>query len=158
MKTFKLKKEWNWVLIVLFFALSIFNTWFGLLGFLCMGSPILHALKGNGRRHCSRYCPRGSFLGRFMRKISLGNTLPRFMSRKGFRHFLLVLMMSMLSLGIYHAGGDWHKIAFTLFRFMGVSFLFGIVLGFFFKGKSWCAICPMGHAANLITDIRKKAA
>ena len=93
-----------------------------------------------------------------MRKISLGNTLPSFMRTRMFRHILLALMVTMLTLGIYHAWGSWYKVAFTLFRFMGVSFLFGILLGFFFKGKSWCAICPMGHAASLITTARQKIA
>lgn len=156
MKLASLPRKWHWVFIVLFFALSIVNTWFGLLGLICMGSPIVHALKGNGRRHCTKFCPRGSFLGTFMKYISFDRSLPGFMKKKKFRHAVLILMISMLMLGMYHSGGNPHKIAFTLFRFMGVSFLFGIMMGVFFKPKSWCTVCPMGHAATLITDVKKR--
>ena len=152
----KLPRKWHWTLIVMFFTLSIFNTWFGLLGIICMGSPIAQALKGNGRIHCTKYCPRGSFLSTFLNKISFRNSLPRFMTTKNFRNSLLILMGLMLSTGMYHAWGDMQKIAFTLFRFMGVSFLFGIMLGIFFKPKAWCSICPMGHASNLITGVKRK--
>jgi len=123
-----------------------------------MGAPLFLALKGKGRRHCTHYCPRGSFLETFLKSISLDNSLPRFMKTKMFRHIMLVLMMTMFSFGIYHAWGDLYKIAFTIFRFMGVSFLFGLVLGFFTKPKSWCSICPMGHASTLISKKVKKTA
>lgn len=158
MKFLKIPRKFHWVLIVMFFALSIVNTWFGLLGIICMGSPIAHAVKGNGRKHCTKYCPRGSFLATFMKRISFDNSLPAFMKKKSFRHILLGLMVVMLTLGISHAWGDAYRIAFTLFRFMGVSFLFGIFLGIVFKPKSWCTICPMGHASTLITEVRRKTA
>jgi hypothetical protein len=150
-------KDLRWIVILSFFALSIVNIWFGLLGFLCMAGPFYHAVKGRGGRyHCKHHCPRGSFFSNILSRISLGNTMPRFMATKKFRHGLLAFMMVMFTLGMVHAGGDPGKIAFTMFRFMGVSFIVGILLGFFYKPKSWCAVCPMSHGAtlldNLITD------
>ncbi len=149
------KQDLKWIVIVSFFALSIYNIWFGLFGMLCMGAPIYHALRGRGRHHCKHHCPRGSFMSNVVRKISLGYRMPKFMATKTFRHVLLSLMVVMLTLGMIHTGGDPKKIAFTLFRFMGVSFIFGIMLGVIFKSKSWCAVCPMGHASVLITDLVK---
>ena len=152
------KQDLRWIIIVSFFTLSIINVWFGLLGILCMTAPLYHAIRGRGRHHCRYHCPRGSFMNNIIRRISLGYSMPRFMATKTFRHILLGTMVIMLSLGLWHSGGDAKKIAFILFRFMGISFIFGSLLGIIFKSKSWCAVCPMGHAAVLITDIRKKKA
>ena len=147
------KQDLRWIIIISFFALSIYNIWFGLFGMVCMGAPIYHALRGRGKHHCRKHCPRGSFMSNVVRKISLGNRMPRFMGTRTFRHILLGMMVVMLTLGMIHTGGDPKKIAFTLFRFMAVSFLFGTTLGVVFKSRSWCAVCPMGHASVLITDL-----
>ena len=144
-------KDVRWIVIVSFFILSIINVWFGLLGFICMGLPIYQALRGRGKIHCTNHCPRGSFLSKIVSKISFRNKIPKFMTTKGFRHLVLSLMMIMLTISMVHSGGDPKKIAFGIFRLMGISFIFGIVMGIFYKPKSWCAICPMGHATNLIT-------
>lgn len=152
------KRDYKWIIIVGFFILSIVNIWFGLLGLLCMAAPLYHALRGRGRHHCKHHCPRGSFMSNIIRRVSLGNSLSRFMRTRRFRHILLAVMVMMLTAGLLHSGGDPRRIAFTLFRFMGVSFMVGSLLGIFFKGKSWCAVCPMGHAAVLITDLKRRAA
>lgn len=149
-------KEIRWVIIVGFFVLSMVNIWFGLLGFICMGLPIVQALMGKGKVHCQHHCPRGSFLGKVVSKISLRNSIPKFMLTNKFRNGVLILMGIMLTISMIHSGGELKKIAFGLFRLMGISFIVGIVMGIFYKPKSWCAICPMGHACNLITNAQNK--
>ena len=156
LKNSKKIKDFRWIIILSFFTLSIVNIWFGLLGFLCMASPFYHALRGRGGRyHCKHHCPRGSFFSNLLSRISLGNTMPRFMATKGFRNGLLAFMIIMFTLGMSHTGGDPRKIAFVMFRFMGASFIVGILLGFFYKGKSWCAVCPMSHGATMIDNLIK---
>ena len=83
------------------------------------------------------------------------NNLPKFMRTKNFKNALLMLMITMLTLSIIHSGGQIDKIAFALFRFMLASFVVGVLMGVFFKPRSWCQVCPMGHATGLITDIKK---
>ncbi|NMA83063.1 MAG: 4Fe-4S binding protein [Epulopiscium sp.] len=144
--------KWSWIIIILFFVLSILDIRFGLLGFLCMLAPMYHALRGRGKVHCSSYCPRGSFLGKFLSKLSFQNTLPKWMRSKIFKHILLFIMMILFSTSLYHAGWDYLNIAFAIFRFMLTSFIVGILIGVFFKPRSWCQICPMGHATGLIRD------
>ncbi len=151
----KSHQSWSWIIIVSFFILSVYNVYFGLLGIVCMIMPIFHALRGRGKIHCFAYCPRGSFLGRFLEKFSMQNNLPKFMRSKKFKNFLLTLMVAMLTLSIIHSGGQIDKIAFALFRFMLASFVVGVIMGVFFKPRSWCQVCPMGHATGLITDIKK---
>ena len=154
-KKIKSHQSWSWILIITFFLLSILDIRFGILGFICMGAPIYHALRGRGKIHCSKYCPRGSFLGKFLSYISFNNTLPRFMRTNKFKNVLLLIMITMLTLSIIHSNFVFEKIAFSLFRFMGVSFILGIALGIFYKPRSWCQICPMGHGTALINNIKK---
>ncbi|ERJ11837.1 4Fe-4S binding protein [Haloplasma contractile] len=150
MKNYKSHMKWSWVIIVSFFVLSIYNIWFGLFGFVCMLTPMVHALRGKGKLHCAKHCPRGSFLGKWLPYMSLNKRLPKFMTKKPFKHGVLIFMILMLSFSLYHSGFEPKKVAMSLFRFMGASFIVGILLGVIYKPRSWCAICPMGHATGLI--------
>ncbi len=148
--------HWSWIIIVSFFALSVVNIWFGLFGFLCMGMPIYHALRGKGKVHCAKYCPRGSFLGKFLSSISLYKTLPKFMRSKGFKNFLLIFMLAMFSVSLYHSQLVPIKVAKAIFRLMFASFIVGNIMGIIFRPRSWCQVCPMGHGTALIKNAKEK--
>ncbi len=120
------------------------------------GRSMYHALKGEGKIHCSKYCPRGSFLGKFLQRLSLQNQLPAYMRTRMAKNILLGVMMTVFSISMIHTGFVFEKMAFALFRFMGMSFVIGILMGVFFKPRSWCVVCPMGHGAGLISESRKK--
>lgn len=145
--------KWSWIIIVSFFVLSIIDFRFGILGIVCMTAPIYHALRGRGKIHCSHYCPRGSFLGKFLQRISFNNTVPKWMRSKLAKHILLGLMVTLLTISMIHSKGNFSMIAFSLFRFMGASFIVGIIMGVIFKPRSWCQVCPMGHATGLIKNV-----
>ena len=151
----KTHMKWSWVLIVSFFVLSILDIRFGILGVICIGAPIYHALKGRGKIHCSKYCPRGSFLGKFLANISFNNNLPKGINTKTFKNILLVLMIAMFGISLFHAGLDYKKIAFSIFRLMLSSFVIGILMGVIFRPRSWCIVCPMGHATGLIKKAKE---
>lgn len=142
--------KWSWIFMVGFLTLSIIDFRFGILGFICMGAPIYHALRGRGKIHCSKYCPRGSLLGVFLKNLSFKRTMPRFMVTKTFKNGLLIVMLSVFTFAMYHTGGDPAKIAFAMFRFMTTSLIIGLLMGVIFKPRSWCAVCPMGHGTVLI--------
>ncbi|QCX32631.1 4Fe-4S binding protein [Caloramator sp. E03] len=146
-------QSWSWILLIIFLILSIINYKFGLLGIICMSAPLYHAIRGNGKIHCSHYCPRGSLLGKFLSNMSLKNKLPDWMRSSLFKNIILTIMLVMLSISMYHAnhkGFNLLKTGFALFRFMTASLLVGIIMGIFFKPRSWCQICPMGHSTALI--------
>ena len=117
----------------------------------CLAAELLQGREGKVARKAAW----GAFLGKFLEKLSMQNNLPKFMKTKKFKNALLTLMVVMLSLSIIHSGGQIDKIAFALFRFMFASFVVGVLMGVFFKPRSWCQVCPMGHATGLITDIKK---
>ncbi|RKD31570.1 4Fe-4S binding protein [Thermohalobacter berrensis] len=142
--------SWSWIIMVSFLLLGILDIRFGIFGFVCMGAPIYHAIRGRGKVHCAKYCPRGSLLGKFLARISLQNSLPKWMRTKTFKNILLTLMITVFSISLYHAGWNFKRIAFSVFRFMSMSLAIGIIMGVIYKPRSWCQVCPMGHATGLI--------
>lgn len=159
-KSTKSHMKWSWIIIITFFVLGIIDIRFGILGALCMGMPLYHAFKGRGKIHCSKYCPRGSFLGKFLSKISLGHTLPPWLRTKKAKNILLTIMLtvfaSVMTYAIIVHGFYFPVIAKVFYRFMLMSFIVGIVMGIFFKPRSWCQVCPMGHGTALIKDYQTK--
>ncbi len=65
--------KWAWTIMIGFLTLGIVDFRFGILGFVCMGAPMYHALRGRGKVHCQKFCPRGSLLGRMLEKVSMQN-------------------------------------------------------------------------------------
>lgn len=146
----KSHQKWSWILMILFITLSIVNIKFGLLRLICMTVPMYHAIRGRGKIHCSHYCPRGSLLGNFLKHLHLNANMPQFMKGKAAKNILLGLMIIMFTISLIHAGPNINKIAFSIFRLMTASLLLGIIMGIIFKPRTWCRVCPMGHATALI--------
>ncbi|AKL94107.1 hypothetical protein CACET_c05970 [Clostridium aceticum] len=147
---------WSWIFMVLFFTLSIIDIRFGILGLLCMGTPIYLAVGGGGKVHCAKYCPRGSMLGVFIDKISFKRNLPSSFKTKTVKNIMLVWMIGMFTISLIMAGGDFTKTAFAIVRMMTVSTVVGIMMGILFQPRSWCVVCPMGYATGLIQESQKK--
>ena len=150
--------EWSWIIMIAFIILSVLDIRFGLGAVLCMTTPMIHALKGRGKIHCSHYCPRGSLFGKFLSNLSFRNTLPAFMRTNGFKHGLLALMVVMLSISLYHHHSSVFMVGMALFRFMVASLAVGTLIGVIFQPRSWCQVCPMGHATGLIATYQKNKA
>ena len=149
---------WSWVIMIVFLALSVLDLRFGLGAVFCMTIPMIHALRGHGKIHCSHYCPRGSLFGKFLQRVSMRNSLPAFMRSNTFKNALLSLMVIMLTLSLAHNHESIQAIGMALFRFMAASLAVGLLLGVFYQPRSWCQVCPMGHATSLIANYQKKAA
>ncbi len=148
--------SWSWIFMVLFFTLSIVDIRFGILGLLCMLTPIYLAIRGGGRVHCAKYCPRGSLFGIFLEKISFKNNLPKQINNKLVKNLMLVWMMGMFSISLVLAGGDLTKSAYAIVRMMTMSTVVGIMMGVIFKPRSWCVICPMGYSTGMIEAHQKR--
>jgi len=148
--------SWSWIFIVLFFTLGVIDIRFGILGLICMTVPIYLALRGGGKVHCAKYCPRGSMLGSFLQKFSLNNNLPKYINNKKVKNIMLAWMIIMFSISLIIASGDFTQTALAIYRMMAMSTLVGIVMGVIFKPRSWCVICPMGYATGLIEQSQKK--
>ncbi len=144
MKKVSSHQHWTWSVMLLFIMLAILDIRFGLLGFACIGAPLYHAARGHGKVHCSKYCPRGSLLGRFLQRISFGNNLPDTWRSQVVKHALVVLMLAMFGLSLSHAlqsPNPLTAVAFATFRLMMASLVVGIIMGVVFKPRSWCQVC-----------------
>jgi len=152
-------QHWTWSVMLLFIMLSVLDIRFGLLGFACIGAPLYHAARGHGKVHCSKYCPRGSLLGRFLQRISWGNSLPASWRSPMVKHALVALMLAMFGFSLSHAllsPRPVAAVAFATFRLMMVSLVVGMIMGVVFKPRSWCQICPMGHGTALISKAQQR--
>jgi hypothetical protein len=140
------------------------NFWhpFGLYGLVCMFTPIIIALAGRSKQHCARVCPRGSFLGFFLRKVSLGLKKPAFMRRRWFRWALWGAMMGsffvMLVITIATVRQDFIAVlGWRILIFMEIATGLAIVFGILFTPRAWCTVCPMGFTTgNLRALLAKK--
>jgi polyferredoxin len=141
--------------MIVFILLSIVDIRFGFLGFVCIGTPIYHALRGRGKIHCSKFCPRGSILGKFLQEISFEKNLPKSVRTKKVKNILLSLMIVMFGISLYHAFNSPNvikAIGFGVFRLMMSSLVLGVIMGVIFKPRSWCQVCPMGYGTALIKE------
>jgi polyferredoxin len=121
--------------------------------------PVVLSLKGYGKSHCSHICPRGSFFGVVLNKISFQNKVPKWIAKKTTKNILLILMFSNFIVSAILSFPDPVLIGANLFRMMTISFAVGLLLGIIYKPRTWCTVCPMGHAAGMIAKSKnnKKA-
>ena len=97
-----------------------------------------------GRFYCGWLCPMGAFHERFLAKVSLHKPTPALFKSCWLRWTLFVVMMSFMASRLLLAWGDYHAVG-DVFRTMWIiSTSLAIVLGFYFKPRIWCSICPMG--------------
>jgi hypothetical protein len=139
--------------------MTIANIWkpFGLFGLACMFTPIAIALSGRGKMHCARVCPRGSFIGLFAGKISLGLKKPAVMNSRWFRWLLWSMMMGTFAVlivwavpkGVYTLGN-------AILIFMEIATGLALLVGMIFKPRTWCTVCPMGFTTGNLRSLLEK--
>lgn len=144
-------------------------TWFGLplviiggwffpkLGYFllaCMVGAIGIAFY-KGRAWCDWMCPRGSFYDLFLQKISAKRAIPPFFRKKGFRIFVLAMMLGILGTQIYVAWPDADSIGLAMVKLLTATTIIGIVLGALYQQRIWCHFCPMGTLSNYIAEGKK---
>lgn len=150
--------QWSWLFFISFFVLAIVDIRFALAGFLCMILPLFQSLRGKGRMHCMGYCPRGSFLKNALDRLSLKRPLPGFMKRDIFKHLLFAVMMAFFAFSLYMTNGNPALIGMAVLRMVIISSIVAVGLGIFYQPRTWCTICPMGHASKIITEKKRDKA
>lgn len=121
------------------------------LGFIVLGLITLFMVLASqrGRFYCGWLCPMGAFHERILSLVSLKRPIPSPFKSSWFRWLLFVAMMSLMTIRLVNAGGDIQATG-SVFRFMWiVSTSIAIGLGFYFKPRIWCVICPMGSIQGI---------
>ena len=140
------RKPSQWIM-ALFLPLVVIGGYFcPRLGFtvLALITFFLILASKRGRFYCGWFCPMGAFHERILSHFSLKkNILPVFKS-SWFRWFLFILMMGLMCFNLFMAWGDSKAIGAAFRRMWIISTALAIGLGFHFKPRVWCSICPMG--------------
>ena len=103
------------------------------------------------RSFCSGVCPRGKALGFIMQKNTKRKALPTFMRSTGFRRLLCGSTMVCVIGNLARVRGSIHNVGSVFWVLCVISLSAGLVLGFFFKPRAWCSVCPMGTLQDTIS-------
>ena len=150
-------QDWSWIITLLWMTAANFYHPLGLFGFLCMFTPIIIALSGRGKMHCTRICPRGSLIGKIGNVFNLGLNRPKMYGKKWFRPALWAVMMgSFVVLLILVFPHGISALGNAVLIFMEIATLLAITNGILFTPRQWCTICPMGYTSSNLRTFRKK--
>lgn len=134
-------------LMILLLPLVIIGGYFcPKIGFTVLGLITLFMVLASrrGRFYCGWLCPMGAFHERILSKASFNRPIPLLFKTRWFRWTLFTLMMGFMTFRLIANWGDAMGIG-NVFRTMWIiSMTLAITLGFYFKPRVWCTICPMG--------------
>ena len=122
----------------------------GVAGFLVFQSIF------NGRKGCTKFCPRGIFISIFMPFISLNRQIPKFMLGKKAKYIVLAIFLALLSFRLFNAGWNLAQIGSVMISMCITSTVIAVILGVLFKPKSWCTVCPLGTIQTMTFNTSKK--
>lgn len=144
-----------WILLV-FLAIGLVYPAVGVIALTCMIAPVAVApLKG--RYWCGNYCPRGSLYDHVLSRLSPKKKIPSFFSHNVFRGFMVLFIMTVFTVQMYYAWGDWAAMGKVFVQIILLTTLVGIALGLIYHQRAWCCFCPMGTLASWISQRKKKA-
>lgn len=143
-----------WVLLV-FLAVGLVYPAIGIIALTCMIAPVAVA-PFRGRYWCGNFCPRGSFYDHVLAKLSPQRKIPKFFSHPVFRSFMVLFIMTVFSVQMYYAWGDWAAMGHVFVQIILITTIVGIVLGLIYHQRTWCSFCPMGTLSNWISRRRKR--
>ncbi|MCX5703254.1 MAG: 4Fe-4S binding protein [Candidatus Omnitrophica bacterium] len=137
---------------LIFIAILVSGWYYPLLGYfipLCMllgiGIGVLR-----GRKWCDWYCPRGSFYDGLISPISPQKRIPFLLRSIYFRIAFLSILMSLMAFNLFRRWPNPYKMGMFFVIMITATTLLGIILALIFHQRSWCLICPIGTAVNLI--------
>lgn len=153
-KILTLWKKYSYLVLLAFIVFGLFDFRIAIAAVICMVAPIIVSVF-KGRFWCGNFCPRGSYYDNVVSKFSNNKKVPRFLKSKLFRTIVVVLMMTMFTLGVRKNWGDLYGIGLVFYRMIVVTTIVGIILSLFYNQRTWCHFCPMGTIASVISKFRK---
>jgi len=142
----------QWLLGFGMIAVIAFGWKYPLLGFmvpLTMGVGIAGSFS-HGRYVCGNLCPRGSFLDTLFWGVSARRPPPRLVTDGRFRWGVFAALMAGMAWQISLEPGNplhWGRVFWGMCT---ATTLVAMVLGVFYRGRTWCEFCPMGTLSATI--------
>ncbi|HOK00150.1 MAG TPA: 4Fe-4S binding protein [Termitinemataceae bacterium] len=152
-------KRWPSVLSVVFVAIvSVGGYFFPFLGFLVIMLIILAVgLSFRYTRYfCGKVCPNGTYLTAVLGKVSRKHRLPPWLYAPELRRALCGFMFFCMINLIARFGQTWAQIGRIFWAIYILSVGISSLLGFFFKPRAWCALCPMGTLQETLGSMKKQ--
>ena len=153
-KVLNLWKKYSFILLIGFVFLGLIDLKFALAAVVCMIAPVVVSIF-KGRFWCGNLCPRGNFYDNIVSKFSNKKNPPKFLKSYYFRAVVLIIMMTMFTLGIKENWGNPYGIGMVFYRIIVVTTIIGIILSLFYNHRTWCNFCPMGTLASIVSKLRK---
>lgn len=155
MKRFlELWKKYSFILLLAFISLSLFDLRFAVVAVTCMAAPVIVSFF-KGRFWCGNLCPRGNFYDQIIAKFSKKRKVPSFLKSRVFRGIVVVVMMTIFTIGIIKSWPNLYQIGFLFYRMIVITTIIGIFLSMFYNHRTWCHFCPMGTLSSIVSKWRK---
>jgi len=142
------------VALVFIAGVALGGYFFPLVGLAVPGLIILALATNLGSRRffCGKLCPNGRLYSAVMQKASRRGALPSWSYsphvRRAICGFTLFCAVNLL---VRYGGGGIAQAARVFWAIYLASIGFGFVMGYFFKPRSWCAVCPMGTLQDTVS-------
>lgn len=151
----KIWKRYSFVVLLAFLLGGLFDFRIALFAVVCMVGPVVVAFF-RGRFWCGNVCPRGSFFDTLVAKIARAKSPPAFLRSYAFRFLVIACMFTVMGFGLYRSDGSPFAIGQVIYRLIFVTTLVGVVLALFYNRRAWCAFCPMGTLASIVSRARAR--
>lgn len=141
------------VLLGTLFPIILVAGWFySLIGYfipLCMVAGVGLA-SVRGRKWCNWMCPRGSFADTYMKAISPGRQMPRWLRGTPVRAGVLAFLMAMLTFQIVRLWPDPYAIGRFFVVLLTITTVVGVFMALFLHQRAWCSVCPIGSLSSWV--------
>lgn len=142
----------RWVLASVMLVTIAFGWKWPLLGYtvpVAMGVGIGGSFL-RGRYICGNICPRGSFYDTYFRFFGGTRPVPPLLTSMHFRWVILAILMSLMALQIAQNPSDPLHWGLVFWLVCVVTTAVGVVLGLYYRPRTWCTFCPVGTMAHAI--------
>ncbi len=137
-----------WLLPIIIFV----GIWWHYIGYIVLAMMIFFLTLSvfKGRYWCGWFCPRGSFLERILKFVSMNTPIPSFAKNLVFRSAIFCGMIAFMLHRLIQTNGDLDKIGFVFVIMCIATSIIAIILGIIYNPRIWCAFCPMGTLQGLL--------
>jgi len=136
-----------WLLPIIIFV----GIWWHYIGYVVLAMMIVFLTLSvyKGRYWCGWFCPRGSFLERILKFVSMNAPIPSFAKNLVFRSAIFCGMIAFMLHRLIQTNGELDKIGFVFVIMCIATSIISIILGIIYNPRIWCAFCPMGTLQGL---------
>lgn len=151
------KTKRDYIFSGLLLTICIAGHWVSFLGYIALAVALVILLSPLFQRKnsCKSICPRRSFLNTIVTPYSFQKKIPRFLVKTTTRKIVLGVFMGILISRLIITGG---QVGVVFVGMCTISTVVSVLLGIFYKPRSWCTVCPVGEGKNLVRKTRQRKA